>query len=127
MSGTADYLDMNFGPKPNRVANAELLDKAGELISAFLKAQGLSASPRIFCREKASAPPLLIIVTPRDGAPYALDALEKSNACHPQYPFMDFKSVAVAVRDESGEEGLLFNAGQPVIHQIACALEQRPA
>ena len=124
---SADYLEINMGLPRNRIDHAELLDKAGELITSFLKAHGVSAVPRILCREEASAPPLLVIVTPRDHAPAAMKALEDSNVRHPRYPFMDFKSVAVPVRDETGEEGLLINAGQPVIHQIACELEQRPA
>lgn len=128
MSGTDEYLDIKFGPLRNRVANAELLDKAGELIISFLRAQGLVASPRILCREENCAHPLLLIVTPRDRAADAIDVLEKSNTTHPLYPFIDFRSVAVPVRDESStEEGVLFNAGQPVIHTMATSLEARPA
>lgn len=128
MSGTADYLDIEFGPLRNHVANAELLDKAGELIISFLRAQGLVATPRILDREESYSHPLLLIVTPRDRAADAIAVLEKSNASHPHYPFMDFRSVAVPVRDEAAEEeGVLFNAGQPVVHTIASALEHRPA
>lgn len=128
MDATIDYHEMKLGPARNQVANAELLDKAGELIISFLKAHGVLASARTLCRRNVDAHPLLMIVTPQDPAPVAIEVLRSSPARNSICPDLDFGSVAVAVKSEEDRlEGIVFMGGQPAIYQMACMLPNAPA
>ncbi len=126
MAYDMDYYEIDFGPRRNNVDHAGPLYQAGELITQFLNARGVPAIAQPLCRKASEANPLLLIVTPQTPPPVAIDVLQKSDARHPNYPDMDFASVAISVRDKgTGAEGILLWGGQPTILMIASTLDCR--